>query len=175
MGSPKKQRKKYDKPKRPFDKVRIEEERKVMRDYGLRRKKEIWRNESILRDFRRRARKLQASRNEKLEKELLSRLVKLGLVKKGATLDDILYLKLEDVLARRLQTIVAKKGFSPKHARQLIVHGHVFVAGRKNKWPNFLISQEDEEQVALSPLLQKMQSIQADQRETKGDSVGKKA
>ena len=59
----KKQRRKYSRPKRPWDKERIERERKVLRGYGLRRKKEIWRMEAILRDFRRRARELVANKD----------------------------------------------------------------------------------------------------------------
>ncbi len=39
----KKQRKKYEVPKRPWDKERIEKEKKLKKDYGLKRKKEIWR------------------------------------------------------------------------------------------------------------------------------------
>ena len=61
MGHPKKQRRKYEGPKRPFDKQRIERERKILNDYGLRRKREIWKSEGILRDFRTRARELLAA------------------------------------------------------------------------------------------------------------------
>ncbi len=50
----KKQRKKYERPKRPWDKERIESEKKLKETYGLRRKNEIWRAESILRNYRRR-------------------------------------------------------------------------------------------------------------------------
>ena len=40
MGHPKKQRKKYENPKKPFDKARIETEKKIKKDFGLRRKHE---------------------------------------------------------------------------------------------------------------------------------------
>ena len=70
MGQPKKFKKKYARPKKPYDRERIETERKIRENYGLRRKKEIWRAEAIVRDFRRRARELQAKTNEQEEKIL---------------------------------------------------------------------------------------------------------
>jgi len=152
MGHPKKQRKKYEKPFKPFDKERIEEEKKLMKEFGLRKKKKIWRAESMLRNFRRRARDLQATKDKEKEKELLKNLYRLGLLPEDATLDDVLELKIEDILSRRLQTIVYKKGFanSPKHARQLIVHGHILTDGRKLKKPGHIIPIELEGKIKLS-------------------------
>ena len=43
MGHPKKQKKKYERPRKPYDKVRIEKEKNILHEFGLRRKKEIWR------------------------------------------------------------------------------------------------------------------------------------
>jgi small subunit ribosomal protein S4 len=56
MGHPKKSRRMYERPKRPYDKERISREKKLLNEFGLRRKSEIWRAESVLRDYRRRAR-----------------------------------------------------------------------------------------------------------------------
>ena len=56
-------KKKYKKPKRPWNSERIEEESNLLREYGLRRKRELWRAESIVRDFRQRARDLIAVKN----------------------------------------------------------------------------------------------------------------
>ena len=70
----KRQQKKYEKPLRPWDKGRIETEKKLKQDYGLRRKKEIWRAESILRNYRRLARNLAAKRDKPKEKILLDKL-----------------------------------------------------------------------------------------------------
>ena len=151
MGDPKKQRKKYETPLRPWDQKRIEEEIKIIKKYGLRRKNEIYRAESILRNFRRRARELAARKNEKQEKELIEKLNKLGIIEKDASLDDVLELKLEDILNRRLQTIVFKKGLAktPKQARQFIVHGHVKVDKVKIKWPSFLVPKKFEKDIQL--------------------------
>ena len=156
MGHPKKQRKKYEGPKRPFDKQRIERERKILNEYGLRRKKELWKSESILRDFRRRARELLAVRDEKKEKELLGKLNKIGI--EVHTLDDVLSIRLDNVLGRRLQTIIYKKGLAntPKQARQLIVHGHVLVNEQKILWPSYIVGKGDEDRISLKESTAKM-------------------
>jgi small subunit ribosomal protein S4 len=143
------QRKKYSKPLKPWDKVRIEEERKLMDDYGLRRKRELWLLESILRNYRRMARNLAASIDKEKEKILLDKLYREGLLKKNAGLDDVLALNIEKLLERRLQTMVFRKGFSstPKQARQFIVHGHIAVDNRKIVWPSMLISRDLEDKI----------------------------
>lgn len=152
MGDPKKQRKKYEKPLRPWDKKRIDEEIEILKKYGLRRKNEIYRAESILRNFRRNARNLAARKNEKQEKELITKINRLGLIEKEASLDDVLNLNLENILDRRLQTVIFKKGLvnTPKQARQFIVHGHVKVNKVKIKWPSFLVPKEFEKNIQLS-------------------------
>ena len=153
MGHPKKFKKKYERPKKPYDKARIESEKKVLENFGLRRKKEIWRAESIVRDFRRRARALQAKANEKSEKELIERLNKIGVQCKR--LDDVLQITLEDILARRLQTIIFKKGLanSMRHSRQLIVHGHVTVENKKISWPSYIVEKTMEDKISLDPYI----------------------
>ncbi|MCD6477455.1 MAG: 30S ribosomal protein S4 [Candidatus Aenigmarchaeota archaeon] len=151
MGDPKKQRKKYETPLRPWDKKIIQEEAEILRKYGLRRKREIYRAESILRNFRRQARRLAAEMNEDEKKKLIGKLNRLGFVEKNATLDDILSLTLEDVLNRRLQTIVFKKSLANtiKQARQFIVHGHVKVGDRKIRWPSFIVPKELENEISV--------------------------
>ncbi|MEM5799101.1 MAG: 30S ribosomal protein S4 [Candidatus Aenigmatarchaeota archaeon] len=142
-------KKTYSKPKRPWDKVRIEEEEKIIKKYGLRKKGEIWRAAALLRSFRQRARNLAAIKNEEEEKKLLERLHRLGLLDKGAILNDVLSLTVEDILERRLQTIVIKKGLANtiKQARQYIVHGHIGVEGRRVKFPSFLVTRELEDKI----------------------------
>ncbi len=168
----KKQKKKYSKPKRPYDKERIEREKKILHDYGLRRKHEIWRAEGILRNLRARARKLAARKNEKQEKLLLGRLQKLGLIKEAANLDDVLTLTTENILDRRLQTLVYKKGLANtlKQARQFIVHGHVALNGRKVTWPSMLIKSEDEKKINF---YEKSKVKETKLKELKGEKVEK--
>lgn len=150
MGHPKKQEKKYSRPKRPYDKERIERERKLKQEYGLRRKKEIWKAEAMLRGFRRRARELQAHRNERREQELIGKINKLGI--RCASLDDVLETRLDSILSRRLQTIVHKKGManSARHARQLIIHGHIMVDRRKLRWPSYIVETDKEDTISIS-------------------------
>lgn len=145
----KRQAKKYIKPFRPWDKTRIEEERKLMNDYGLRRKKELWRMESIIRNYRRIARQLAANPDKEKEKMFLDKLFADGLLKKGADLDDILELNIGDILERRLQTIVMRKNISTtaKQARQFIVHGHIAVNERRVVWPSMLINRAMEDKI----------------------------
>ena len=63
----KRQQKKYERPLRPWDRPRIEAEKKIKQDYGLRRKKEIWKAQAILRNFRRLARELRAKKDKEKE------------------------------------------------------------------------------------------------------------
>jgi small subunit ribosomal protein S4 len=147
----KKSRKKFEKPLKPWDKTRIEEERKITQDYGLRRKKEIWKIESLLRNYRRIARDLAARSNKEKEKILLDKLFRMGLINKDDDLDDVLALTNEKLLERRLQTLVFKRGLAhtPKQARQFIVHGHIAVDGRKVRWPSMIIPLSEENKISF--------------------------
>jgi len=103
--------------------------------------------------FRNQARKLLAlTLEERQEKEslLLSFLNRLGLAN-TSSLDDILNLKIEDILERRLQTIVMRKmGIkSPFQARQVVVHGHVSVGNQKVNLPGYLVKKQDESRILV--------------------------
>jgi small subunit ribosomal protein S4 len=156
MGDPKKPRKKWMGPKHPWVKERLIREIELMGEYGLRNKKELWRLETLARYFRHRARSLLALPPEiraKEEKALLSRLYHLGVLPENATLDDVLGLTARNFLERRLQTIVYRKGLarSIHEARQLIVHGHIAVAGRRIRSPGYLVRREEEDLVDYAP------------------------
>jgi small subunit ribosomal protein S4 len=131
--------------------MRIEEERNLLKEYGLRRKKEIWRAEAIVREFRRRARNLIATKDDERTKVLLNKLVELGLLEKNQGLDHVLALTVNDVLNRRLQTLVHKKGIcnSMKQARQYITHGHIYIEGRKITYPSYIVPVEKEKLINL--------------------------
>lgn len=147
----KRQKKKYEKPLRPWDKTRIEVDKKLKQNYGLRRKREIWRAESILRNYRRLARNLAAKRDKDKEKILLDKLIKMGLIKPESGLDDVLVLTIENILERRLQTLVFRKGLAhgAKQARQFIVHGHIALDGRRVRWPSTLIPVSEEGKISF--------------------------
>jgi small subunit ribosomal protein S4 len=106
----------------------------------------------VLRNYRQRARELIAEKNKEKEKILIEKMAKLGfLPKKESTLDDILALNITNVLDRRLQTLVLRKGVAktPMQARQLIVHGHISVVGRKTKFPSYMVPVEEERKISL--------------------------
>lgn len=142
---------KFEKPLKPWDRTRLESERGILNAYGLRRKHEILRAESILRIFRRTARELEAKKDKSKEEIFLNRMKKLGLVSGNAVLDDVLALETDRILDRRLQTLVFRKGLAStlKQARQYIVHGHVTVDGRKSSWPSMIVDAEKEKTVAF--------------------------
>lgn len=168
MGDPKKRRKKYSTPSHPFQKERIEEENKIIKDYGLKNKKEVWKAESLIRKYRKLARDLQAERDEvrkPKEDELLKKLMSLKLVSDGATLDDVLGLGINDILNRRLQTLVFKKGLAKtiKQARQFIVHGIISVNGRKVTVPGYIVKSNEEASLGYYgkiPLLDNPEPVQ---------------
>jgi small subunit ribosomal protein S4 len=154
MGDIKKPRKKYSRPKRHWDLALLMKELEIVGKYGLRNKRELWKAQSKLSSIRKRARALLALPIEvrrAREKELLSSLNRLGLVGEDATLDDILNLKVEDILERRLQTIVYKKGLAktPLQARQMITHRHIVVGDRIVTIPSYWVKKGEEEKVAL--------------------------
>lgn len=144
-------RKKYKTPTKGWDKQRIEKEREIVKTFGLKKKREIWRSETISRKFRRLARELAAKADKEKEKKLVEKLVKLGLLNEGSTIDDVLELSTEKFLQRRLQSILVQKNIcsSAKQARQLIVHGHVRISGRRIVYPSYLVSRNEEEKIQL--------------------------
>ncbi|UCH04519.1 MAG: 30S ribosomal protein S4 [Candidatus Thorarchaeota archaeon] len=160
MGDPRRQKKKYVTPKRPFDSERFESELQLIGSYGLRNKKELWKHRTELSRYRRQARNLLALTAEEratLERELVDKLVRLGILTGEPTLDSVLDLTLEDLLERRIQTIVFRKGMasSTYHARQLVTHGHIALDGAKVSAPSRLITLDEEQRMAYvgkSPL-----------------------
>ena len=152
MGDPKKSKKQYARPNRPWDKERIDSEKKIKQTYGLRRKREIWKAETLLSDYRRRARELIANFDDEKSKILLNKLSSQGLLDKTATIDDVLDLKSEKLLDRRLQTIVVKSKLAntPKQARQFIVHGHIKINNQKIKSPSYIVKIDEEKDLSFA-------------------------
>ena len=158
MGDPRKARKKYKGPSHPWQKTRIDEERVIKKQLGLKNKKEIWKAVSAIRKIKSQAKNLisEKAKNSKQalieEKQLLSKLKKYGLLKEN-TLEALLNLQPQDIFSRRLQTIVHKKGLSltAKQARQFIIHGHIFVNERKVTVPSYIVSIEEENTIIFNP------------------------
>ncbi len=147
MGDPRKLRKKYSRPKVKHEGQRILAERKLVLKYGLKNKKEIWKAEGEVKRIRSVAKSLLTASQEE-QKSFLERLGKSGLIQ-AKDVDDVLELRAESILDRRLQTIVASKfKLRPKQARQAIVHGHVMVEDRKINIPSFSVNIDSEKKVS---------------------------
>jgi small subunit ribosomal protein S4 len=149
MGDPRRLKPKYSGPRHPWNKARIEEEKKLKEEYGLKNKRELWKVNSKLKNFANQAKKLIAATGKQAELEktqLINKLNSLGLIEKNAHMDDILSLTVRDLFDRRLQTIFCKKGYarSAKQARQFITHGHVRVNNKLIKAPSYLVKTAEE-------------------------------
>lgn len=156
MGDPKRQRKKYATPPHPWNKERLDEEKELVREYGLKNKKEIWRMKSFLESLKAQAKTLTADHSGQSEKEaerFFARLKRLGLFTgEDVSQDDVLSLGIRSILERRLQSLVVRKGLarSMSQSRQFITHRHIEVGGKKITSPSYLVKKEEEDNLIFS-------------------------
>ncbi|EGC37476.1 rp1024 protein [Dictyostelium purpureum] len=145
-------------PVRPFEKERIDAELKVVGEYGLKNKNEVWRVQFALAKIRKAARELLVL-DEKDPKRLfegaalLRRLHKLGVMDESKNkLDYVLNLKVQDFMERRLQTLVFKNGLAKSihHARVLIKGRHIRVGKQLVNVPSFLVRVESQKHLGLA-------------------------
>jgi small subunit ribosomal protein S4 len=170
MGDPRKLRKKFKRPSSPFEKARIDSELTYLGQYGLRNKREFWKHRYQLSKFRRIARDLKTMPEDQQQiafEELTTRLRSLGLVGADATTDDVLSLSVENILDRRLQTLVFKKGLSRSiyQARQLVAHKHISVGGKVISSPSYIVKIDEEDKIEFhnhSPFSNDKQKIFGD-------------
>jgi len=148
MGDVRRKHNRYSRPRKLFDSARIAEENKIKDKFGLKNKKEIWKGNARVSDLRNRAKSL-IPRSDKEKQEFFARLQSMGL--KVASISDVLALKTEDLLNRRLQTIILRKELAktPLEARQLITHKNVFVDGRIVNIPSFMVTRDLENKISL--------------------------
>lgn len=154
MGDPRKTRKTYSVPKKPWVTERLEAEWEIVKEYGVVNKIEIYKMDSLLRKYAAQAKKLMSATSAQADQErkaLLSKLHTLSLVGKDAQLDDVLALELKNIMERRLQTLVLRKGLSNtiKQARQFITHRHIRVGGKLITAPAYIVSKEEESQITF--------------------------
>lgn len=138
----------YSRPKRPFDKKRIEEEAKIKKEFGLKNKQEIWKAEQRIKSMREKAKKLISASQEE-QQALFNRLNKIGIKVNGIA--DILGLDKKDYLKRRLQSILVDKKIAntPKQARQLITHKKVLVDDKIINSPSYIVPVDLENKIKL--------------------------
>ena len=155
MGDPPKLRNKYERPKMLWDMDRLTEEKALKQEYGLKNMRELWIALAELKKYRREARRLLSITEEERAsdaKKVLDKLVRLGVLKEGSSLDDVLSLSVRDVLDRRLQTLVVRKGLARTMAqsRQLITHGFVGIGPRRISAPGYIIDKDAEQSLHYS-------------------------
>ena len=150
----KRKHKTYSRPKRAFDKPRLEEEAEIKKEFGLKNKKEIWKADARIKAMREEAKKLISATSEE-QIVLFEKLNKLGI--KVESVADILSLNKKDYLGRRLQTILVKKELAttPKSARQLITHKKVLVDGKIVGSPSYIVPIKFENKISLKEKIKK--------------------
>ncbi|MSS74245.1 30S ribosomal protein S4 [Candidatus Pacearchaeota archaeon] len=139
---------KFSRPHKLYDKIRIGQENKLVEMYGLKNKKEIWKSEAKVKYFRSRA-KILINASQEEQKNFFEKLNSIGLI--VTNIADVLALGKEDILKRRLSTIVWKKGLSKtaRHARQLITHRNILVEGRSIDVPSYLVPVDLEKEIVV--------------------------
>lgn len=152
MGNAKRLRKKYHTPRHPWQKTRLDEERELAKEYGTKNKKEIWKVKTKLDIFRiqaKRAGKARTTQEQKEAEEVLTRARKYGLIGAQDGPGALLGLKTKDLMERRLQTLLFRKGLARtvKQARQMIIHRHVAVGHKVITSPNYLVTVADENNI----------------------------
>ena len=155
MGDTKNFRRVWKKPKRPLNFDLKMDELKILGTFGLKTKRELWKARTELSRVRNQARSLLALRQDVREQKepiLMNSLSKVGYVQSDATLDDVLNLEINDLLGRRLQTIVQKKFYfkTPYQARQAVSHGHVLIGDQIVNIPSYLVKVDEEDKVKLT-------------------------
>lgn len=145
----------FKKPRRPFEKERLDAELKLVGEFGLRNKRELWRVQMVLSKMRARARDLltldEKDPRRLFEGEaLLRRMYRYGFLQEDQNkLDYVLALTPSDVLERRLQTLVFKLGLAKSihHARVLIRQRHIRVGKQIVNVASFLVRMDSQKHI----------------------------
>jgi small subunit ribosomal protein S4 len=146
---PRREAKRYQKPRKIFDAALIKEENNLINRYGLKNRREVWKAAYTIGKIRDIAKKLITATSEEQEKFVARQRAKGFDVTKIA---DVLALNKEDSLKRRLQSIIVSKKLAKTHkqARQLITHKHISIKGHIINSPSHLTTLEEESEITLN-------------------------
>ncbi len=155
MGDPRRIRNQYERPKKLWEVDRIKHDKALKIEFGLKNMSELWAVTAHLKKYRREARRLLSLSDEERKddvQKILAKLARMGVMKEGSKLEDILALEVRGFLERRLQTLVLRKGLArtTMQARQLITHGFISLNGRRLSAPGYLVTAEEEAGLAYS-------------------------
>jgi len=152
------QRKTWEGPGLLWEKDRLQFEKELIKYYGLKNKKELWKAATIARKIRTYVRYLNAKKAagfdiSKEEEKFKKKLIKYGLLNENDDITLALNITAKEILERRLQTIVWRKGLARtiRQARQLIVHGHIAIGDYIITSPGYLVKKDEEGLVQYNP------------------------
>jgi len=133
----------FNRPKKLYDVAVMKEEQNLIKKYGLKNRREVWRANFAISRIRDIAKSLITAA-EKEQQTFIKAQQKKGF--KVETIADVLGLNKEDYLKRRLQSIVAAKKIAktPKQARQFITHKNVLINNKAIDSPAHLTTIEEE-------------------------------
>jgi small subunit ribosomal protein S4 len=141
--------KKFSRPKKLFNSARIKEENLLVKEYGLKSKREIWKADSAIDNTRKQA-KLFLTKSEKEQEKFIERLKRQGFA--VGSIADALALDKKDYLKRRLQSIIVEKKLAttPRQARQFIIHKHITINKNVINIPSYLVPVDEEDKIELT-------------------------
>lgn len=140
--------KNYTRPRKLYDSVRIGEENKLVEKYALKNKREIWKTEAKVRYFRSRAKNLITASLEE-QNRFFTKLVAIGL--NASTISDVLALTKEDLLQRRLTSVLVQRKLArtANEARQMVSHKRVRINGSVVSTPSYLVPVNEENHIMV--------------------------